>query len=371
MPKDWNTCAREVGLSLSRYDGYSTYARLETILKISTSDIFKERPSCYAAELISEVENLGVSRRVAQDHILHGISLGFLERIISSGGIFKPESSSAKKIDETARISLSPIGRTLRAAQKLEENKFQNFLITGAILDHDFDMYGLLLKTALENSLNKICFDEFKLEFRNMQKKRQLWVNKIPTQFIKDKMGNHMSRSSRKLKETSIKHHYNLRRQWAKHLMHIDEREVLTKMGCEYARSISSVMSKNSMFWIAPTTECIKKIGVSEDTAEVTHSAWDLLRPDETVSNPEEEMIQQVAAFMEERFNSVRLQIFAQASLASIVPYIYFQEVNRKKKVDIYTFLNAVLKQYRSTFYCLLTKNVQECYYQLHATEQK
>ena len=54
-------------------------------------------------KLISEVEkNCGVSRRIAQDHLLHGISLGFLERIASSGGILRPEAKS-KKIDETAK----------------------------------------------------------------------------------------------------------------------------------------------------------------------------------------------------------------------------------------------------------------------------
>ena len=371
MPKDWNTCAREVGLSLSRYDGYSTYARLETILRVSMSDIFQERPSCYAAELISEVENLGISRRVAQDHILHGISLGFLERIISSGGVFKPESRSTKKIDETARIAPSPIGRTLRAARKLKEKKFQNFLVAGTLLEHDFDMYGLLLKTTLENDNNKIHFDKFKLGFHNMQKERQVWMSKIPAQFITDKISSYASRISGLLKETSIKHHYNLRRQWAKYLMHIDENEVLTEIGREYAKSAVSVMERNSMFWIAPTTECIRKMGISKNHAESIHSAWDLLRPDEMETNPEEEMIEQVATFMKEQFGAVRLKIFAQASLASIIPYVYFQEVNQKKKTDIYTFFDAVLKQYRSTFYCMLTKNVEECYYQLHTTGQK
>ena len=371
MPKDWNACAREVGLSLSRYDGYSTYARLETILRVSTSDIFMERPSCYAAELISEVEHLGVSRRVAQDHILHGISLGFLERVVSSGGVFKPESKSTKKIDETARITLSPIGRTLRAARELEEKKFQNFLVTGSLLEHDFDMYGLLLKTALENDGNKVHFDKFKLGFRNMQKERQAWMSEIPAQFIKDKISGYVSRVSGELKETSIRHHYNLRRQWAKCLMHIDETEVLTEIGQEYAKSAVSVMKKNSMFWIAPTTECVRKMGMPRNYAENTHSAWDLLRPDELEINPEEEMIQQVATFMEEQFNAMRLQIFAQASLASIIPYVYFQEASQKKKTDIYDFFDTMLKRYRNTFYCMLTKNIEECYYQLHATDRE
>ena len=367
MLKDWNTCAREVGLSLSRYDGYSTYAKLETILKISTSEIFKEHPSCYAAELISEVESQGVSRRSAQDHILHGISLGFLERIISSGGMFKPESGSTKKIDETARIVPSALGRSLRAAQELGEDEFQHFLIAGTILDHDFDMYGLLLRTALEDENNKVHLKKFSQGFTDMLDARRAWVDTIPEQFIKEKIGESASGINRELKKTTIKHHYDLRRQWAKYLEHIDKNDVLTDTGCAYARSITSSVSKNSMFWIAPTAECVKKMGILGNCTESVHSAWDLFRPDEPESAPEDEMIRQVATFMKEQFNAIRLRIFAQAPLASIVPYIYFQEIDQGKKVDIHAFLDAVLKEYRSTFYCLLTKNIEECYYQLHA----
>ena len=369
MLKDWKACAREIGRALSRYDGYSTYAKLATILSVPMSALFEDNPSCYAAELISEVEKQDVSRRVAQDHLRHGISLGFLERIISGGGIFKPESGSMKKIDETARITLSSLGRALRAANKLGLKKFRDFLITCALLDHDFDMYGLLLKTAGDNSEGKVNLVEFREQLKALLQKRKEWLDrKIPVRPIKEQICGYVPWATHQMSDTSIKHHFNMRRQWAKHLLHIDKTtELLTDMGIDLARLIATTKSRNSMFWLAPTPGCTKKVGILSKESDSVFSARDLFRPGAPESHPKEEMIQRVAEFMKVTFEIIRLRVFAQAPLAAIIPYIHFQERCLNQRVDVRATFDAVIRQNRGTFYCMLTAVPEECHYQLRA----
>ena len=381
MLKDWKACVREVGRSLSRYDGYSTYAKLETILSIPTSSLFEDNPSCYAAELISQVEKQGVSRRVAQDHLRHGVALGFLERIISGGGVFKPESGLVKKFDETTRVALSPLGRALCAANKLGLENFRNFLITCALLEHDFDMYGLLLKCAWENSENKIHLNEFSKQLKALLRQRKEWFDQnLLIRPVREQVCNYVpwancqtssrqmssrQMSSRQMSSRSIGHHLSMRQQWAKHLLHIDENGSLTDIGRDRARLVVAVESKNSMFWLAPTPECAKKVGVLSEKSDSIFSAWDLFRPNAPESDPGENMIKRVAGFMETAFKSLRLRIFAQAPLAAVIPYVHFEETCLNKRINVHSIFDAVIRQNRDTFYCLLTAVPEECHYQL------
>ena len=356
----------EINRALSRYDGHSTYVKLETILSVPRSTQFESKPSCYAAELISEVEKRGLSRLAAQNCLKHGISLGFLERIISSGGIYRYESGSRKKIDETARITLSPLGRSLRAADRLALKEFWHFLITCSLLQHDFDMYGLLLKSTNKNKRRIVSFSEFGEQFRSLMHQRQEWLKQnILIRLPRNQVFNHFHRKTNKIKDSSIRHHLNMRREWARYLSHCDDNGFLTDVGDYYARLIKNVETMNSMFWIAPSPECIKKVGGVLQKNNSIFAAWDLLRPDTPEAEPGEEIIRRVAEFMKSAFKTISLRVFAQAPLASIIPYIHFQEMLLNQKVDIQSTFEAVIRRYRETFYCMLTPVPEECYYQL------
>ena len=370
MLRDWKTCAQELGRALSRYDGHSTYARLEYILSIPTSTLFDDNPSCFAAELISEVEARGVTRRAAYDHLRHGISLGFLERVISGGGIFKPDSGRIKKIDETARIALSSLGRVLRVADRNQLNEFRDFLVTTAILDYDFDMYALLLISAESNKDSTLTLTDFSHHLRILLQQRKEWLEmNLPTPALKAFISSYALWINRQIKPSSIKHHFNLRRQWARHLLHIDKldkmTDFLTDAGKQLAGQISAMMSKNTMFWLAPDSECMVKLGILSKLSENVFSASDLFRPDCPEVKPGPKMIQQVASFMEEAFEIIRLHTFPQAPISAIVPYIHFQELYRNERVNLRTTLDTVIREHRDKFYCMLTTNLDECYYQL------
>ena len=229
-------------------------------------------------------------------------------------------------------------------------------------------MYALLLKVALEDIENKANFRKFESQYSEILNQRQDWVREIPVQIVREKISGLAPGLYRKHKETSIKHHYDLRRQWARHLGHLDKDGKLTDTGQTCASSITSATSKNSMFWIAPANECVKKIGIPLQDTEWVHTAWDLFRPCGPESEPTDKMVQLIAEFMRNEFEPLRLKIFAQAPLAAIMPYIYFQEICLNQKVNIHAALAAVLRKHKKTFYCTLTKNIEECYYQLHAS---
>lgn len=376
MLKDWKFCAREFGRALSRYDGHSTYAKLEYILSVPTNPLFDDNPSCYAAQLISEVEALDVSRRAAFEHLRHGISLGFLERIISGGAIFKPGSGIVSKIDETARIALTPLARTLRAADRLQLHKFRDFVIATALLDYDFDMYGLLLKVAGDNHENIVNLTDFKGYLRDILQQRKEWLDRhVPTRPVKEQINSYVAWRNHQISDTSIKHHFNMRRQWAKELSHIGKidktTDALTDTGKQLACQITAVASRNSLFWLAPSHECVMKLGIVSKPTESVFSAWDLFRLDLPETPPRSEMIREVAEFMKESFDIVRLRAFAQAPIASIIPYIHFQEVCRNERVDLSTTLKAIIRDYRDRFYCMLTATPEECYYQLRTHPAK
>ena len=374
MLKDWQFCVREFGRALSRYDGHSTYAKLESILSVPTSALFDDNPSCYAAELISEVEMQGVSRRAAFEHLRHGISLGFLERIISSGGMSKPESGTLGRIEETARITLSPLGRTIRAADRLRLRKFRDFVITTALLDRDFDMYGLLLRVAGDNHESALSLTEFSRHFRILLQQRKEWLDRhVLTRPVKEQVSRYLAWNpligDTSINDTSIKHHFNMRRQWARDLSHIEQTgkmtNTLTDAGKQLACQIATVASKNSMSWLAPTPACGTKLGIVSMPTETVFSAWDLFRPDSLEVEPGPEMIHEVVEFMKDSFEIIRLQAFAQAPIAAIIPYVHFQEVCRNERVDVRKTLHAVIKNYRDIVYCMLTAVPEDCHYQL------
>ena len=334
------------------------------------SALFDDKPSCYAAELISEVEMQGVSRRAAYDHLQHGISLGFLERIISSGGISKPESGTVRKIDETARITLSPLGRTLRAADRLQLHKFRDYVITTALLDRDFDMYGLLLKAAGDNDESAADLIDFRRYLRDLLQQRKEWLDRhVPTRPVREQVSSYAAWTNRKISDTSIKHHFNMRRQWARDLFHTEQTnkmpDILTDAGKQLARQIAAVASRNSMFWLAPSHECGRKLGIVSMPAETVFSARDLFRPDSTEAQPGAEMLHEVVEFMKDAFEIIRLRAFAQAPVAAVIPYVHFQEFCRNERVDVNKILNAVIKNHRDIFYCMLTATPQDCHYQL------
>ena len=367
---------REVGRALSRYDGCTVYSRLATILSVPASSLFADDSSCYASALIGEVEDKGIGRISARDNVSHGIALGFLYRAVLGG-------------PKTTRIAPSILGRAYRAAIQIGDDQFREFVVTGAILDRDFDMYGIFLTSALENAGNRIDKADFRQLLRSQFEERRNWfVNNIPSPIVREEIQTNIQWMNPKRRrrrvfpgttaehriqpvntglepaDKSIDDHFHLRWEWARHMGHMDGK-TLTPSGRKIAILAQSVANLNSMFWLAPTLECAKRVGIVSKLPETVFSGWDLLRPDGAEQEPDDQMAHKVANFMESAFNAIRLRAFAQAPLATVILYVYFQEAAFGRKVNARKLFQKIMKERRETMNCMLLGILEDSQYRL------
>jgi len=382
MLKDRKDCMAEIDKAISRYDGHTTYAKMANIVQILVSPLFDEKPACYVAELIPEIQRMlgredsasNTKKRVAADaHIRHGISLGLLESVISSG--VASHHGLRSKIDETSLITITFLGRACRAAIKQGDGDFKKFLLTHALLEHDFDMYGLLIALAVEGGARNAIKGKFTKKVTEIYRQRKQWLNemvRMAPMGVKARFQKHMGEDARN-PETTIRYHFDLRVEWAQYLEHIHKSKVglsASNSGNALAKLIHDRIGGNSMFWIAPTPECIKKTGMVGGRAEKVFSAWDILRPPGEEGEPCDEVIEKMAEFMRSAYAHIRLRMFNQAPLGAIIPYVHFLEHQQNAKVYIKKTFQAVLRLHRDEFSCILGAVPHKNLYQLRATRK-
>ena len=410
MIKDWDACAREVGRSLSRYDGYSTYAKLESIIRIPDSPVFDEKSSGYVADIVAhaiETQKTEGRPRHVENRVKHAISLGLLEKVASGGKaadvVIPPRRSierialggkvervdiprhqkkergaplsdkAAKMRNAAMKVTLSPMGRACRAAIRMDNREFRNFLVTRILLDRDFDMFGLMLKCALENKEGEIVMEEFSREITELLRQRKDWLEAVnkSSPIAADRIRNYVPWASSKrglTEESSLRHHFNMRREWVAHLGYLDQnRRVLTDKGRNLAGQICAAARRNAMFWLAPSPECAKKLGIN--LADATCSAWEMLRRPGPVAGPQ--MTEQTAAFMTSAFEWMRMSLLTQAPLASVIPYVYFLEECQNERVsDMREFFADILRKHRD-IRCALRGVLEDTQYRLRKGERQ
>ena len=407
MKKDLDACAREVGQALSRYDGYSTYAKLESIIGIPASPIFDEKPSCYVADIVADAIQAqgGEGRpRHVENRVKHAISLGLLEKVASGGRtpdmVIPPHrfierialggkvervaiphrqgkkkrgvhlsDNAAKMSNATMKVTLSPMGRACRAAIRMGNGEFRDFLVTRVLLDRDFDMCGLMLKCALENKDGEVVREEFSRELSELLLRRKDWLEAVnkSSPMAADRIRNHVPWASSKralTEESSFRHHFNMRREWIAHLGYLDQnRRFLTDKGRNLIGQICDAVRQNAMFWLAPSPECAKKLGIGLVNSDAACSAWEMLRPPE--SNAEPKITEEIAAFMKSAFTWTHISVLAQAPLASVIPYVYFLEDRRNERVkDMREFFADILRKHRD-IRCTLRGILEDTQYRL------
>ena len=410
--KDLDVCAREVGQALSRYDGYSTYAKLESIISIPASPIFNEKSSGYVADIVAHaIAAQGGEGRPShvESRVKHAISLGLLERVASGGRtadlVISPHrsierialggrvervaipghqekkgrggvlSDKAVKMSNAAmKVTLSPMGRACRAAIHMDNGEeFRDFLVTRILLDRDFDMCGLMLKCALENKDGEIVREEFSREISELVQQRKDWLETVnkSSPIVAARIRNHMPWTSSKrglTEESSLRHHFNMRREWISHLGYLDQnRRFLTDKGRNLAGQICATVGQNAIFWLAPSPECAKNLGIDLADTGTVCSAWEMLRRPGAVVSPQ--MIEQTTAFMKSAFKWMRMNVLAQAPLASVIPYVYFLEERLDERVkDMREFFADILRKDRE-IRCTLRGILEDTQYRLQEKE--
>ena len=363
--RDWNTCAREIGRALSRYDGNSTWVPLQVIFELPLVEGFGEEPSLPYPILEPTIKKLiaeysagdrdeGEVKEWARYTLSHCTVLGFLHRAVPGD------------LKSTARFGLTPLGRAYRAAHATQDEEFKKFLQVACLLGNDFDMYGLLLALALRSGrgLNR---KGFKKEFKKIRCQKLAWLEgSTPSSFVKEKVQGHVHGD---LGKKSMEEHFGLRKYWARQFGHMDDGG-LTEEGRELAEQVQRKVAKNAMFWLAPAEECLRKVGLAVVQANPVCSGWDLLRPDGDELEPDRGMADSVADFMESAFEGIRLRRFPQAPLGAIMPYVYFQEARRGRRVQARALFEEVMRARRDTLHCMLLGVLERSQYRLRGARR-
>lgn len=390
----WNDCARELGRALSRYDGYTNYPNLGLIEKVLKSDEFS-RPFRYAHEVIREFEEKHeemrgkkIGARSAEVYMQHLVTLGFLRRATEGATMSHP--GLANRREAGTHLTLSQIGRAMRSSVRLDDEegkRFRLFLWEFALLENDFDMYGLLLKAAEENGGGFVDCEKFIELFYDARERQIAWMKKtIPTTpnreqiqrrlpWIGQRVG--MGKTGKKrvfaldkifmLEGETPSHHFKQRRNWAmRDLGHVGEGGKLTESGRRLTELLPSVQTAEPFFWLAPPKEYSRSRFLASAAIPPRQfaPAWNLLCPHSEVE-PDDEFIHLTAAYMEGAFDILRLGGFKQASLDAVVPYVYFLGSRLGRNADKKDLFRAVLRAHRDKFVCTLRENLWQSHYWL------
>jgi len=404
---DWDSCTRYLGRALCRYNGLTNSAKLELISdvvageaidkeSVKLGDLFEEKPFCYAYEIIKQFENIkgGVNPRSAEVHMQHAISFKFLLRTFHGGKSHRRKLSS--KLESTTHIALAPLGRAYRSANVLSEpdsDKFKSFIWNYALLERDFDMYGLMIKMSEENSNILVDAKSFYKEFYDIKYQQIEWLKeKFPYATRRTDIQRNMQCIGRRVGEgkrgrkrvfeldtvfqfsdKTKNDHYSQRKRWAEKFGHASKSRI-TKHGIDLARCLPSTDSF-PFFWLGPPllTARARALSAAAIDEKQCSPAWNILLPAaETVKDEvDSELVDVVAEYMEKSFDIVRLRNFAQASLDVVVPYVHFVEreflLSGKihQRVNLRTLFREAFRKHRDKFVCTLHGNLSKSHYWL------
>lgn len=400
---DWDTHARELGRALSRYNGLTNSAELGVMTKVITGELFDTtKPFHRAFDVINAFADEAKKHkprsafRSAEVLLHHAIAFGFLRRATPGGTMSRPELK--RKQEATSHIALTALGRACRAAVNWQGggDEFRQFLWNYALLECDFDMYGLLLKSAEENGGEVVSIEEFYRQFYGIREGQMKWMKEwVPYKTHREHIQrnvkwvgkqvvvvvNNMGAAEKRVKRVfeldaifkffgaTPGHHFDQRKKWARRFGHIDEgRQKLTESGRQLSSRLPPVSDEPPFFWLGPTEECAKAKIISAAKIPDTRwsPAWRLLRPETRNESLESAIVEKTAAFMEGAFEHIRLSNAAQASLDAVVPYVYFLEHKMGGRVgNEHDIFRQVIARHRDCFACLLQPNLSQSHYRL------
>ena len=389
-----DTCMRMLGRALSRYNGLTNSAKLELISKVVAgnaeddgNDIFAEKPFRYAHEVIKEFER-SVKSRSAEVHLHHAIAFGFLYR--ATPGETRRRAGLVNRQESTSHISLSPLGRAFRSASILKEKAedFKAFIWNFALLECDFDMYGLLLKMSEENGGRVIGLEEFITKFYSLRKEQVKWMRKKfsyagrreqiqrKIQWIGHRSGVGKRGHKREFKVDEIfefggkspNHHYAQRLRWAVKFNHVDKnKKHLTDAGRLLASCLPSTNDKPFFFWLGPPVECANSrfLASANIPKKQCSPAWNLLvcQSNNKAEEISEQFVDKLAAYMKDAFDTIRLINFSQATLDTVLPYVHFLERDLGERVDEKKLFRDVFARHRDELVCALRGNLSKSHY--------
>jgi len=394
----WEDCARALGQALSRYNGRTNSPKLNLVTGIIVGDReqfgfekdwFGEKAFCYAHEIIGEFKrHVGKKSddggRSAEALLHHAITFGFLYRAMPGGTMRDP--ALAKRVESTSHIALTPLGRALRSSKGMSNElgaTFARFLWEYAVLECDFDLYGLLIKSASNNGGKILLQDAFFEAYYATRKKKYDWLMEtFPNVMLRDQVGRsvrwlprrdhkwHWGDPLPKFEGQTPGHHYKQRKnKWAVDFWrHMDRNGNLTNDGQAFAACLPPTDCK-PFFWLAPYRDVVESKFVKfADANEMPCApAWNILLSE---SKPEldsglayDELLDDLVRYMLESFDSMRLHEFRQAPLIATLPYLHYLERKMGFRVNEHATFRKLFAKYRTQIVCELRKDLSRSHY--------
>ena len=283
--------------------------------------------------------------------------LGLIDRASTRSDVVRV-SDAVRKVDVGSRVALTPMARALRAASSLNDSGFGEFLLACTLIQKDFDMYGLVLRLAFKPPLRVGSFID---AFRHTVGVRDRWIRGLEPVF-KSQFAGLVPWLIRDIGDTSLKHHFNLRRSWAISTGHVcPDTSALTELGLRYATSIRGAASQ---FWLAPHPDCMQKLRLSPPEFGLGPStSWELLAPSRTGSAPTVMVLDAVTHFMIDAFEHLRMHLFRQAPIMAVLPFVHYAKYLFNDPAPPFEVLKSVVS--RDSIDCMLSRNLESSYYRV------
>ena len=374
---DWETVAKDFANSLGRYYRNPGEIDLALLLEICGSDLFSRHTYTYPPKIIELVKSRGGDQAQAERHISHGISLGLFEIAVPGVKI-----NRTHKFSPFCHVAVTARGRIARAAARTGREEFGKFILTAALLETDFDIYGLMLKMAEENNGQLPDAPTIAAQFNKIiLTRKQMLADHLPTQLTgtiapivkKVKWRNLLTgppfgreaprKASVRLEEKTIIAYLNQRIRCAQgHLGHLNAQRQLTPAGHAVAAQLPLA---NEHFMLGPsaTTAQNKIISFVPLNPKFYGPIWNFLRPAARLAAAAQPALkQEMADFMREVLPEIKMGMFNWASLETVTPYLYWREVACGGRVNEKEFFQELLKENKK-LKCLQQPRLSQSYY--------
>ncbi|MDE3256388.1 MAG: hypothetical protein OYM47_00940 [Gemmatimonadota bacterium] len=359
MLQEWNECRESLAEALARYVGYTTGAyQLSRIAEVT--ELFDQAPSRLRLEVVKSLQlrlQTETSRNLKEDYAAgitdFAVGLGLVRRIDRGGSL--------------ARLALTELGRTYRAASGLDLDDFRKFLLQFSVLQFDADIYGLLLDMALDEPLpaGSDLLKYFKGRTLDLRRERTDWLlrafpdPRLRVRLLQTDAGStvrwikNVRGSEIEIKEIGLdflRHHATPRRGWLVSLGHLHKDGLLTSSGRRVALRLRG--ESDRFFWLGPPLNWFTRMHVDKALIKEPFSpAWNIIRPSrENTEQPPFDTVVRTADFMERAYRYMRLIQANQVPLDAVKPYIYFLESRTDLRFDEEAVFRAVFKIFDKRF---------------------
>ena len=352
---EWN-----LAHALDRHVGYTTGAfHLDRIAEVAL--YFKDRMTIWEVEIVNWLMKMhGVTEIYAKGILDFGIGLGLVKRFEAT--------------HTAARITLTDLGRSYRGAHYCKNGSLQHFVLTYAVLAADCDFYGLLLESFACNVKSQSTPQRLATDLQALRERRISWLQDYFPDIalrrrITDKV-DWLRKTKGEMKSVDVcindnyaRHHSFPRIGWAKDLGHVYDSGDVTPFGKEIRNRIRD--TDGSYFWVGPSLSALEILQIPKEAMrKPLGPVWDLLRPQKRVETSMKN-VGDLADFMEEVYPAVRLTQSNQASIASILPYLYMLERDVGTRYDEIKVLRQLFSEYGHKFAPLSTRSGLLGHYQL------